>query len=819
MRKGADCLSKWVGEAEKQLRLLFDQARAYQPSVIFFDEIDGLTPVRSSKQDQIHSSIVSTLLALMDGLDSRGQVIVIGATNRVDAIDPALRRPGRFDRELLFDLPDAKGREEILRIHTRSWRPQPREEVIKDLAERTNGYAGADLKALCTEAALRSLHRLYPQIYESEKKLKIDETTIQVGRNDFDAALAVITPCSYRSNPQHAQPLPPHLQPLLQSSLQSCLSAIFSIFPFFTDQSHLVPDTCKLASSLPLCSYPTFVISSSSLSLLDSVSRGILHALDGCHLVQFHLLTSVKEGSFTETLLSCIQEAYEHTPSVLFLPQIQALAEIAPDVIPLLMSTIRSLPPECPLLLMLTSTKELSQLAAFEGLYESPATTKTVRIDDGNWDSMALLEQLVPIILNENIPKPRESLPVLEVMEEPKKPQLTEEEKALRQEMEDHYLRELRDFCREVLYQLSRNTRYRCFNELVKEEDVPDYYDIIAHPMCFDTMFAKLDNGEYTTIAPFLSDIKLIQFNAKEYNPSTSSGKRIIRAAASMVDEVEEDIHRLKKGSGRDLLQKCEEIARRREEEEKSKEEEKEKGEEEKAEKKEGEEKEKEEEKETLEVQNELTNTMMSEELSRQEITIEEEKDDPKAVEEAMEIVKALVKSSEYCCFDNLIALYSRVAKHCLLMDEKHIRKEEKMRELRTLFNLCSVCATKTSLPRWFRPKQLLRGFFTRSHQLVQHVLSSQLQHALPQNLSLHVALLQTQEHLLQLVRGRVALLLQPVLLGSRVTQIDLQPNRVVLRCIQFLLLRLQLLPQLYSSISLSFPTLLLLLHRLHLLL
>ena len=433
---------------------------------------------------------------------------------------------------------------------------------------------------------------------------------------------------------------------------------------------------------------------------------------------------------------------------MLFLPQIQALAEIAPDVIPLLVSTIRSLSPECPLLLMLTSTKELSQLTAFEGLYESPATTKTVRIDDGNWDSMALLEQLVPIMLNENIPKPRESLPVLEVVEEPKKPQLTEEEKALRQEMEAHYLRELRDFCREVLYQLSRNTRYRCFNELVKEEDVPDYYDIITHPMCFDTMFAKLDNGEYTTIAPFLSDIKLIQFNAKEYNPSTSSGKRIIRAAASMVDEVEEDIHRLKKGSGRDLLQKCEEIARRREEE---------KSEEEKVEEEKSEEKEK---KETLEVQNELTNTMMSEEPSRQEITMEEEKEDPKAVEEAMEIVKALVKNSEYCCFDNLMALYSRVAKHCLLMDEKHMRKEEKMRELRTLFNLCSVCATKTSLSRWFRPKQLLRGFFTRSHQLVQHLLSSQLQHSLPQNLSLNIALLQTQEHLLQLVRGRVALLL-----------------------------------------------------------
>ena len=121
MRKGADCLSKWVGEGERQLRLLFEQAKRMQPSIIFFDEIDGLAPVRSAKQDQIHASIVSTLLALMDGLDSRGQVVVIGATNRPDAIDPALRRPGRFDRELLFPLPDAKARHMILDIHTSKW--------------------------------------------------------------------------------------------------------------------------------------------------------------------------------------------------------------------------------------------------------------------------------------------------------------------------------------------------------------------------------------------------------------------------------------------------------------------------------------------------------------------------------------------------------------------------------------------------------------------------------------------------------------------------------------------------------------------------
>lgn len=152
MRKGADCLSKWVGEAERQLRLLFEEAKASQPSIIFFDEIDGLAPVRSSKQDQIHASIVSTLLALMDGMDGRGQVVVIGATNRPDAVDPALRRPGRFDREFYFGLPTVDAREKILSIMTRKWAgwgEDDGEEVkerLRGLAAMTKGYGGADLR-------------------------------------------------------------------------------------------------------------------------------------------------------------------------------------------------------------------------------------------------------------------------------------------------------------------------------------------------------------------------------------------------------------------------------------------------------------------------------------------------------------------------------------------------------------------------------------------------------------------------------------------------------------------------------------------------
>lgn len=164
MRKGADCLSKWIGESERQLRLLFDQAYQMRPSIIFFDEIDGLAPVRSSRQDQIHSSIVSTLLALMDGLDNRGEIVIIGATNRIENIDPALRRPGRFDRELRFSLPCKSTRKEILKLHTKSWDPPVSEPLMNVLAAKTLGYCGADLKGLTAEAALNALRRLYPQV-------------------------------------------------------------------------------------------------------------------------------------------------------------------------------------------------------------------------------------------------------------------------------------------------------------------------------------------------------------------------------------------------------------------------------------------------------------------------------------------------------------------------------------------------------------------------------------------------------------------------------------------------------------------------------
>lgn len=231
MRKGADCLSKWVGEAERQLRLLFEEARNQQPSIIFFDEIDGLAPVRSSKQEQIHASIVSTLLALMDGMDNRGQVIVIGATNRPDSVDPALRRPGRFDREFYFPLPDIDARKKIIGIHTKKWDPPLKPEFIENIASLTKGYGGADLRALCTEAALNAIQRRYPQIYMSDKKLLVDPQSIHVTAADFMKSVEKIVPSSARSTSSGAEPLPSRVEPLLKHSFDSVKEKLNHLFP------------------------------------------------------------------------------------------------------------------------------------------------------------------------------------------------------------------------------------------------------------------------------------------------------------------------------------------------------------------------------------------------------------------------------------------------------------------------------------------------------------------------------------------------------------------------------------------------------------
>lgn len=238
-RKGADCLGKYVGDAERQLRLLFQVAEKCQPSIIFFDEIDGLAPRRTRQQDQTHSSVVSTLLALLDGLKSRGSVVVIGATNRPEAIDPALRRPGRFDREIYFPLPSVDDRAAILSLHTQRWPKPVTGSLLKWIASRTAGFAGADLQALCTQAAIMALKRNFPlqemlsaAAEKSCGSKRVPLPSFSVEERDWLEALSCSPPpCSQReagmsANDLVSSPLPTHLIPFLLQPLSNLLVSL-----------------------------------------------------------------------------------------------------------------------------------------------------------------------------------------------------------------------------------------------------------------------------------------------------------------------------------------------------------------------------------------------------------------------------------------------------------------------------------------------------------------------------------------------------------------------------------------------------------------
>lgn len=164
-------------------------------------------------------------------------MIVIGATNRIDAIDPALRRPGRFDRELFFPLPAVKERLEILKIHVKKWSNPPGEDLLEVLAEKAIGYCGSDLRALCTEAVIQGLKRTYPQIYLTNKRLLLNPERVEVKKADFSRASSMLVPSSQRVTPSVGRKLATFIEPLLNSSLQQIISTTKNIFPQGTSPS------------------------------------------------------------------------------------------------------------------------------------------------------------------------------------------------------------------------------------------------------------------------------------------------------------------------------------------------------------------------------------------------------------------------------------------------------------------------------------------------------------------------------------------------------------------------------------------------------
>ncbi|KAK2577984.1 hypothetical protein KPH14_008416 [Odynerus spinipes] len=319
-RKGSDCLSKWVGESEKKLEKIFTLAQQTKPCIIFFDEVDGLAPVRSSRQDFVHASVVSTLLALMDGLENNSEIIVIGATNRIDAIDPALRRPGRFDRELYFPLPSYAARKDILSVHIKSWKQKPPQKFLAYLASKTVGYCGSDLQALCAEAVMCCVRRNYPEIYTSKSRYYINERHLKVEKQDFLKAQENIVPASHRVVIAPVKSLSIRIQPLLRDNL----SAIHSQLQILCPEGMLTSDDIVGKASSRSTTCPRILLCGEDDSHTRHLGPALLHELDHlpCHVLDVTTLFEETGRAAEETIIQRVKAARRTLPSLLYVPDV-----------------------------------------------------------------------------------------------------------------------------------------------------------------------------------------------------------------------------------------------------------------------------------------------------------------------------------------------------------------------------------------------------------------------------------------------------------------------------------------------------------------
>ncbi|RPB04749.1 AAA-domain-containing protein [Choiromyces venosus 120613-1] len=557
MRKGADCLSKWVGEAERQLRLLFEEAKNNQPSIIFFDEIDGLAPVRSSKQDQIHASIVSTMLALMDGMDGRGQVVVIGATNRPDAVDPALRRPGRFDREFYFPLPAMTARKSIIDIHTRGWSPALPEALKDGLAFQTKGYGGADLR-----------------IYMTSDKLALDPDSIHVTARDFMLAMKKVVPSSQRSSSSGTDPLPSYIEPLLSGPLEQLKKCMEGILPerkrltvleeaMYEDdhdsdggfsRENMMQDFDQARVFRP-----RMLIHGASGMGQQYLAGALLNYFEKLHVQAFDLATLVGDStrSVETAIVQLFVEVKRHKPSVMFIPDVDTwYSSISGQGLITFKSLLRSIPANDPVLLLGVTNSEIEDvdptlLQDLFGFSKRDRFRIPMPNDEARWKYFDRLIAYIQKAPNEFPPDPstrrKRELPVLPVVPPPPPRAMTKEER----KAQDAKDKQIKNWLKMRLFYAIDTVRsklrrfkkpildYEVIKHLFEEPDVaPDLAtqgpannyqlllpkDIHSPPKVLDTSTGKsfynmdmdvieerVSNGYYCSARQFLRDVEYIR--------------------------------------------------------------------------------------------------------------------------------------------------------------------------------------------------------------------------------------------------------------------------------------------------------------------
>ncbi|KAI8892293.1 P-loop containing nucleoside triphosphate hydrolase protein [Globomyces pollinis-pini] len=569
MRKGADILSKWVGESEKQLRQLFDQAKKWQPSIIFFDEIDGLAPVRTGKQDQIHSSIVSTLLSLMDGLDSRGQVVVIGATNRIDSIDPALRRPGRFDREFYFGLPNTTARRKIIELATQSWANKPSPIELDNLAELTQGYNGADVKALCTEAALKAVRRTYPELYVNNGKYQINVSDIIVINDDFMDCLSKFTPSNERSSSVFGRAIPPHLMPLLSRPYTDILTWIKGILPLMNRKSgkYLGAKSTKTDACPPLWVDDYLRYFSPRLSIcgapgmaFDLIAAAIVDFLESnsFFIKRFdHTLLNSESMSVDTTIVQLFRELKRHQRTVLYLPDTHLWWFHIPESSRVVLLNLFEQFKTNSMMLLVSFQGDLPEPLA-EAFNSSQSTTTSLMrrifyIDFPNDESkMIYFDKLLGDIVRPSKEiirsQVKRNIKPLESIKNPPKLDLEQHQLLLIEHVS--HQRQVRQVFSTIVEDLKKS--FKVFAKPIDDKIFPNINS--KNVLTLNLIEDSIQSNNYETPEMFVKDIHSILDNLVNDTISpNSSQKELIMKAKKLVDDANEHIQLLSK----DFHKKC----------------------------------------------------------------------------------------------------------------------------------------------------------------------------------------------------------------------------------------------------------------------
>ncbi|KAG6509801.1 hypothetical protein ZIOFF_027807 [Zingiber officinale] len=485
--------------------------------------------------------------SLTQGIQTAGQSSKGGADIQPLQVDESVSFEdigGRFDREFVFPLPGFEARAEILTIHTRKWKEPPSKELKMELAASCVGYCGADLKSLCTEAAIRSFREKYPQVYTSDDKFVIDVDSIRVERHHFIEAMSTITPAAHRGSIVHSRPLSSIIAPCLQRHLLRIIECLSDIFPFLSTLDASKLSVLSYGSAIPLVYRPRLLICGGESAGLDHVGPAVLHELEKFPVHSLGLPSLLSDPSAKtpeEALVHIFSEARRTTPSILYLPQFHIWWETADQQLKsVLMTLLAELPSNLPVLLIGTSLVPLAEMDedatsifALSNMYQVDKPTANDRSQF--WDTV--VEALLSTQLDQSTSKLKEPTNLPQLSKAPKDANCPKpSELKAKIEAEQHALRRLRMCLRDVCNRILYDKRFSAFHYPVSDEDAPGYHSIVHNPIDIATMLQRVDCGQYLTRAAFSQDIDLIASNAKAYNKDDYNGARIVSRAYELLD-------------------------------------------------------------------------------------------------------------------------------------------------------------------------------------------------------------------------------------------------------------------------------------------